>query len=60
VRGAPGQRPELFEELSDEDAKRWGSDEGKAVVAYGGDDAFEARMREEWGNCEMRTFLVAY
>jgi len=29
-------------------------------VAYGGDDAFEARMREEWGNGEMRTFLVAY
>ena len=61
VRGAPEQRPELFEEPSDEDAKtRRGSDEGKAVVAYGGDDAFEARMREEWGNCEMRTFLVAY
>ena len=38
-------------------------DEGDAstpVVAYGGDAAFEARMREDWDNCELRTFLVSY
>ena len=38
-------------------------DEGDAstpVVTYGGDDAFEAQMRQDWDNCELRTFLVSY
>lgn len=30
------------------------------VVDYGEDELFEVFMREDWGNCEMRTFLVAY
>ena len=38
-------------------------DEGDAstpVVTYEGDDAFEAHMRQDWDNCELRTFLVSY
>lgn len=30
------------------------------VVCYGEDEIFEVSMREDWDNCEMRTFLVAY
>lgn len=30
------------------------------VVDYGDDEVFEAFMRDDWENCELRTFLVAY
>jgi hypothetical protein len=30
------------------------------VVDYGGDVVLEERLRRDWENCEMRTFLVAY
>lgn len=35
-------------------------DASTPVVTYGGDAVFEARMREDWDNCELRTFLVCY
>lgn len=30
------------------------------VVTYGGGGAFEEAMREDWENCELRSFLVVY
>lgn len=30
------------------------------VVTYGGDRDFANQMRQDWENCELRTFLVAY
>jgi hypothetical protein len=30
------------------------------VVDFDGDEGFECIMREEYANCEMRSFLVAY
>ena len=41
----------------------WGSDGNDVdapVVDYGGDVVLEERLRRDWENCEMRTFLVAY
>ena len=41
----------------------WGSDGNDVdapVVDYGGDVVLEDRLRRDWENCEMRTFLVAY
>jgi hypothetical protein len=35
-------------------------DAAAPVVDYGEDEVFEVFMREDWDNCEMRTFLVAY
>lgn len=36
-----------------------GTDADAPVVAYD-DERFEAKMRDDWENCELRTFLVAY
>lgn len=38
-----------------------GEDEEDApIVDYGEDEVFEVFMRDDWDNCEMRTFLVTY
>lgn len=37
-----------------------GNDVDAPVVDYGGDVVLEERLRRDWENCEMRTFLVAY
>ena len=38
---------------------RLATDADAPVVAYD-DERFEAKMRDDWENCELRTFLVAY
>ena len=54
VRAAPEQTLWRVGGAADE------GDAGTPVVTYGNDAAFEARMREDWDNCELRSFLVCY
>lgn len=54
VRAAPEQTLRFVSGAFDE------GDASTPVVTYGGDDAFEAQMRQDWDNCELRTFLVSY
>ena len=51
--GAPARAGEAERVLLLEDA-------AARVVDYGEDEVFEVFMRNDWDNCEMRTFLVAY
>jgi hypothetical protein len=54
VRAAPEQTLRFVSGAFDQ------GDAATPVVTYGGDDAFEAQMRQDWDNCELRTFLVSY
>ena len=54
VRAAPEQTLWRVGGAADE------GDAGTPVVTYGNDAAFEARMCEDWDNCELRSFLVCY